>query len=82
MMLRQCKGVKDSEQIPLYVASSPATAKASGGSIMFSPTKTIHAFTSSGSLVIPGPAGTLSCEIISIGGGGGGGTAGGGGGAG
>ena len=48
------------------------TAVCSGGDICFSPTKTIHAFTTSGTFTAPGSF-SETCEYVVIGGGGGGG---------
>ena len=53
-------------------SSQSKTAVCSGGSICFSPTKTIHAFTESGTFTAPGSF-SETCEYIVIGGGGGGG---------
>ncbi len=53
-------------------ATQTKTAKCTGGSICFSPTKTIHAFTTSGTFTAPGSF-SETCEYVVIGGGGGGG---------
>ena len=55
------------------VGPLPDVAKASGGDVTYTPLTVIHKFTSSGSLVVPAPVGTLSCNCLIVGGGGGGG---------
>jgi hypothetical protein len=60
-----------------------AAAKASGGAISFTPTHTIHTFTSAGQFVIPGSYPSTPVQILAVAGGGSGGPRhGGGGGAG
>lgn len=55
------------------IAELTATAKATGGAISFYGGKTIHAFTSTGTFVCPGPF-SETCEYVVIGGGGSGGS--------
>ena len=55
------------------IAELTATAKATGGAISFYSGKTIHAFTSSGQFICPGPF-SETCEYVVIGGGGSGGS--------
>ena len=58
-----------------YQIASVLAAKATGGAISFTPTKTIHTFTSSGTFTAPSPLNPspLSVEYLVVGGGGGGG---------
>jgi len=56
-----------------YQIRSLGTAKATGGDITFTGTKTIHTFTGSGTFTVPGPGGLSSVDFLAVGGGGGGG---------
>ena len=59
------------------IASAAATAKATGGSVSFYNSKTIHTFTSTGTFQTPGTF-SETCEYVVVGGGGGAFTGGGG----
>ena len=58
------------------IATTPSTAKASGGNVSFTPTHTIHAFLTSGEFAAP-PTFSETVEYVQVGGGGGGGGSGG-----
>ena len=70
--------------IRYQIGEIAGTAKATGGSVSFSPSgKTVHTFTSSGTFVMPGSYPSTPVQILTVAGGGGGGNRhGGGGGAG